>query len=103
MLVHMVWELFYCKKQDDNKFHPIGYHSRRTTDAEAVYHSFQLETIAVINALRKYRPCFEEIKFVKVTDCNSLTQTLAKKTLNPRIARWALEMENYQYTIVHRH
>lgn len=28
--------------------------------------------------------------------------TLAKKTINCRIVRWALEMKNYDYSIVHR-
>lgn len=33
---------------------------------------------------------------------NSLTLTLNKKHINPRIARWGLEMENFNYSIEHR-
>lgn len=44
----------------------------------------------------------EGIPFKIVTDCSSLTLTLSKKVLNPRIARWALELENYNYTVQHR-
>lgn len=31
-----------------------------------------------------------------------MTQTLTKKHINPRIARWALQMENFHYKILHR-
>lgn len=44
----------------------------------------------------------EGINFKLVTDCNSLALTLKKKLLNPRIARWALELENFDYVIEHR-
>lgn len=33
---------------------------------------------------------------------NYFTQTLSKRTVNHRIYRWALELENYNYTIHHR-
>lgn len=90
------------QKQDDGKFHPVSYYSRTTTAAESRYHSFELETLAIIYALRRFRVYLEGIPFKIVTDCNSLTMTLAKKQVNPRIARWALELENYNYVIQHR-
>lgn len=89
-------------KQEDGKLHPVSYYLRRTTATEEKYHSFELETLAIIYALRRFRVYLEGIPFQIITDCNSLTQTLAKKSLNPRIARWALELENYQCTIAHR-
>lgn len=36
------------------------------------------------------------------TDCNTLTMTLKKKNVNPRIAQWSLELQNYEYTLKHR-
>ena len=89
-------------KQDDGRFHPIAYFSKRTTQAEARYHSFELETLAIIYSLRRFRIYLEGIEFRIVTDCNSLTQTRNKKSVNARIARWALELENYNYKIHHR-
>lgn len=90
------------QKQTDNKFHPIAYFSQRTTAVESRYHSFELETLAIIYALRKFRVYLEGIPFRIITDCNSLTMTLNKKSINARIARWALELGNYDYTIQHR-
>jgi len=31
-----------------------------------------------------------------------LVQTLRKKSINPRIARWSLELESFNYSIAHR-
>lgn len=88
------------QKQDDGKFHPVSYYSRRTTPVEENYHSFELETLAIIYALHRFRVYLKGISVNIVTDCNSLAQTLlGKKSLTPKISRWVLELENYQYTI----
>lgn len=68
------------QKQYDGKLHPVSYYSRRTTAAEENYHSFELETLAIIYSLRRFRVYLEGIPFKSYTDCNSLTQTLSKKT-----------------------
>lgn len=31
------------QRQDDGKFHPVGYFSRATTPAESKYHSYELD------------------------------------------------------------
>lgn len=90
------------QKKEDTKFHPIFYFSKRTTEAESKYHSFELETLAIIYALKRFRIYLQGRKFKIVTDCNSLTMTLNRRDLNPRIARWALELQNYDYDLEHR-
>lgn len=90
------------QKQDDKKLHPVSYYSKGTTQAEKNYHSFELETLAIVYSVRRFHVYLQGIKFKIVTDCNALAQTLAKKNVNTRIARWALELENYDFTIEHR-
>lgn len=90
------------QKQDDGKFHPVAYYSKATTPPESRYHSFELETLAIIYGLNRFKMFLDGIPFTIVTDCNSLTLTLNKKMINPRIARWALELENYDYRVKHR-
>lgn len=90
------------QRKSDKKLHPIYYFSKRTTETESKYHSFELETLAIIYALQRFRIYLQGIRFTIVTDCNSLTLTLNKKELNPRIARWALELQNYEYKLEHR-
>lgn len=83
------------QKKADRKFHPIFYFSKRTTPIESKYHSFELETLVIIYALRRFRIYLYGIKFKIITDCNSLKLTLNKKNINPRIAHGALELPNY--------
>lgn len=90
------------QKKFDRKLHPIFYFSKRTTTVKSRYHSFELETLAIIYALNRFRIYLIGISFKIITDCNALKMTLQKKDINPRIARWALELQNYDYVIEHR-
>lgn len=90
------------QRKSDSRFHPVFYFSKRTTEVESKYHSFELETLAIVYALRRFRIYLYGIEFKIVTDCNSLTQALKKKDINPRIQRWALEFQEYDYTLEHR-
>lgn len=90
------------QKDKDNKWHPVFYFSKRTTDTESRYHSFELETLAIVNAVKRFRIYLEGRPFTIITDCAALTLTLSKKHINPRIARWALELSNYDFKMIHR-
>jgi len=90
------------QKQTDDKFHPIFYYSHRTTDTESRYHSYELEMLAIVNAIKRFHVYLLGIHFKIVTDCNSVTLTLQRKDINPRIARWAMFLQNYSYVIEHR-
>ncbi|XP_076660976.1 uncharacterized protein LOC143364587 [Halictus rubicundus] len=90
------------QRKADKKLHPVFYFSKRTTEIESRYHSFELETLAIVSALRRFRTYLLGRKFKIVTDCQALSLTLNKKETNPRIARWVLEMQNYDYELEHR-
>lgn len=64
------------QKQDDGSFHPTAFFSKATTASEAKYHSFELETMAVLYALERFRIYLEGIEFVIVTDCIALQMAL---------------------------
>lgn len=90
------------QKQHDSKFHPVLYFSQRTTKVESKYHSFELEMLAIVNALNRFRVYLQGICFTIVTDCNSLKLALQKKDINPRILRWSLILQGYDYNLEHR-
>lgn len=90
------------QRQGDGKFHPVAYFPKRPTPEESKYHSYELETLAIVYALERFKNFLDGLHFTIVTDCNSLVLTLNKKKINPRIARWALEFENFDYEVRHR-
>lgn len=90
------------QKQSDKNFHPISYFSRTTSDAESKLHSYELKTLAIIYALKRFQTYLVGIPFKIVTDCDSLALTLNNRNNSAKIARWALLLENYNYTIQHR-
>lgn len=58
--------------------------------------------LAIINAIKRFHVYLLGIHFKIITDCNSVTLTLQRKDINPRIARWAMFLQNYSYDIEHR-
>ncbi|KAH0815541.1 hypothetical protein GEV33_007250 [Tenebrio molitor] len=76
--------------------------NKRTTPAESKYHSFELEALAIVYSLERFRVYLQGIRFKIVTDCNSLKLTLERKEVNPRILRWSLILRNYDYVLEHR-
>jgi Reverse transcriptase (RNA-dependent DNA polymerase). len=67
------------KNSDDNKFHPVFYASGKTTPAEEKYISYELEVLAIVKALNKFRIYLLGIPFIIVTDCQAFTMTMNKK------------------------
>lgn len=73
--------------QDDGKYHPVSYYSRKASDAESRYHSFELEILGMVYGVRKFEPMLKAIKFEFVTDCMAAAQTLEKKQINLKVGK----------------
>lgn len=78
-----------------NPWHPVAYYSRQTTPDEQKLHAFELETLAVVCSLNKFRFYLIGIKFTILTDCNALRSTFIKRDLIPRISRWWIQFLEY--------
>ncbi|UYV74561.1 hypothetical protein LAZ67_12000143 [Cordylochernes scorpioides] len=76
--------------------------SKKTNEAQQKYSSYELDVLAVVEAVKKFRVYLLGIKFKILTECSAFTITLKKKDLTTRVARWALLLEEYDYTIEHR-
>lgn len=81
------------QEQEGNGLLPVYYYSKKTTEAEMKYDSYQLEALAVIRAVEKFRSYLLGIHFKIVTDCQAFEKTLKKKDVPVKVARWAMMLE----------
>lgn len=84
------------------KLHVVEYYSRRTSSAESRYHSYELETLAVVNSIKHFRHYLHGRKFVVVTDCNAVKASKAKVDLTPRVHRWWCFLQAFNFDIEYR-
>lgn len=72
------------QRQSDNKFHPVFYFSKRTTEAERKCHSYELEMLVIVYALERFRIYLMGMpNFKIITDCIAI-KNLPKKMLTLR-------------------
>ncbi|CAH2093270.1 unnamed protein product [Euphydryas editha] len=90
------------QQQLDGTLRPVMYFSRVTSREETMYHSYELETLAVVESLRKFK-VYVIGKHVKIiTDCTAVRATLTKRDIIPRIARWWLLIQEYDISVEYR-
>lgn len=100
--MHGYGAILLQRNNEDRLMHPVYYASGKTTPAEERYTSYELEVLAIVRALRRFRVYLLGIDFKIVTDCRAFALTMAKKDLCVRVARWALLLEEFGYSIEHR-
>lgn len=90
------------QKQKSSQWAPVSYYSQATNQAEANYHSFELEMLAIVKAVERFHVYLYGLDFTVVTDCNALVYAINKANLNPGIARWTLRLQDYKFKVTHR-
>ncbi|KAG0778165.1 hypothetical protein G6F21_013097 [Rhizopus arrhizus] len=81
---------------------PIAFASRTLAPAEENYHTTEKECLAVRWALDHFHPLVHGAKLTVHTDHAALKSILSTKAPNGRIARWIMELQSYQFDIVHK-
>lgn len=76
--------------------------SCKLTKAQRNYSMSELEYLAVVQGIKKFRPYIEGQKFVVVTDHASLQWLMRQRDLSGRLAKWALKLQGYSFSIKHR-
>jgi len=87
--------------EDGNKY-MVACISRSLNKHEKNYVSFQGEMLAAVWAVKTFHPYLHGLKFKLVTDHQPLTWLMTKQDLVNQHARWAMTLQQYDFTIEHR-
>lgn len=79
--------ILFQRDAGDGLLHPIYFTSGKTTQAEEKYSSYELEVLAIVRALRRFRVYLLGIHFKIVTDCKAFMMIVSKKDFSVRVAR----------------
>ena len=80
----------------------IAYGGRELNLAETRYSTTEREALAVVNGIKHYQPYLSCKKFYVHTDHGSLSWLMKVKDPTGRLARWALQLQQYDFEIIHR-
>ncbi|GJW48909.1 reverse transcriptase domain-containing protein [Tanacetum coccineum] len=80
-------------------FQPIHYASKTMTDAQAHYTTTEKELLAVVYAFEKFRSYLVLSKSIVYTDHSALKYLFAKQDAKPRLLRWVLLLQEFNFTI----
>lgn len=86
----------------DNKNHVVCYASRRCSQAESKLGPTDGELLAIVFAVEKFHPYVAGTKFNVVTDHAALVFLQEGKNKNPKLARMAMRLLCYDFTVQHR-
>jgi hypothetical protein len=85
----------------DGILQPVAYASRKLTQSEQKYSTYELEGLAVVFAFEKFRLYLLHKKFLLQTDNSALSWILGHTKQLGRIARWILKIQEFQFDVEH--
>ena len=80
---------------------PVSYASRKLSDSERKFSTVERECLAIIYAVQRFSMYLLGKKIVLEVDHRPLVYLSKMKNLNSRLARWALCLQPYNYSIVY--
>ncbi|GFS64569.1 retrovirus-related Pol polyprotein from transposon 297 [Trichonephila clavipes] len=82
--------------------HPIVYLSKKFSEVEKRYCTTEKECASIVFAIKRLHYYLDGNSFLVMTDHNPLVWLNRNVSSNPRLMRWALALQPYNFRIVHR-
>jgi transposase InsO family protein len=92
------------QRDDENRLHPVAFHSRKFAPAEINYEIHDKELLAIVDAFKHWRRYLEGAhhQIQVFSDHQNLEYFTTTKVLNRRQARWAQELAGIDFKIYYR-
>ena len=90
------------QKDQDEEAHPVAYGSKKLLPREQKYSAIEHEGLAIVQGIKHFRTYLQGTTFQIETDHDPLTRLSNLKDSHGRLARWALTLQPYRFTFVHR-
>jgi hypothetical protein len=92
------------QRDETNKEHPIAFGGRAVRQNEKHWPITELECLAVLEGIKQYRVYLTSQPFTIFTDHKALTwiKTFKPSHSNSRLFRWSLQLQEYEFEIIHR-
>jgi predicted aspartyl protease len=90
-----------CQKDENGELHPVAFESRKLNSAELNYPVHELETLAFVHCLKKWRHYLDAKRFDVFTDNKSIETILSNRNPSSRMVRWIDLIQSYQFRIRH--
>lgn len=87
---------------DENHEKPVAFMSRKLNSAQRNYSVTERECLAALEGIKRFRCYLEMQEFEVITDHSSLVWLMRQPNLSGRLARWALQLQGYKFTVSHR-
>ncbi|KAI5756548.1 hypothetical protein M8J77_025839 [Diaphorina citri] len=81
---------------------PVAYASRTLNDSECNYSTIEKELLAIVWAVKYFRPYLYGQKFKIITDHRPLQWLFSIKEPSSKLIRWRLKLEEYDYEIIYK-
>jgi len=60
------------QKQENGQWSPVAFYSQNTNKAEANSYNFELEMLAIVKSVERFRIYLYDLDFIVITDCHAL-------------------------------
>lgn len=90
------------QKDDNNRWYPVCFGGRSLKLAEKNYSATSIELLAILCGIREYRHYVCGKPFEVESDHYALQYLKSIKPQTGRLARWAMELSQYEFTVIHR-